>query len=568
MALIRTPHAAIKIWNFKDRLNAAGVTASINDIQEIIVSTVSLISLETNKTKADPVGTFNATLAPTRNWTSVITPGSWCVILMSNKPLTANSFVKANPQEVKMLGRIESVRVDVSVDGDGTRQTRYTMSGQDWGSIFNTVLYVDPLVQDPSDPGKQMANALYQQFSENVFAQSNDVLQVSVPKNLHTLLSVMGEPLQLPKTDRLAKSTYDMSMPGDVSNYFQFIDGFGAINTTTSFMKLLTLVWGKLQGEDKYDNSNDELTGIGVLDPFSTVGQHTFWSLLQDNCNYALNEMFPEMFWPDDEEGGPQLLLYARVKPFCFTKNPASKSDPNLRSMFMDIASHKLPTEAVVSVSAGTNWRDKFNFIEIKPDIAEFNVAAQLLKVKSQAYQGDGKSSDVFNREGFRPISFSIKQLPFTTKKNGSSDPIDESILEKWVNTAKEWFFDGHRLLNGRLIMQGSSEYIPVGDNIMFDASLLGVTQNYNGESVTKNSPIYLLAHVESVQNHFSISPDGSRSFQTTIQFVRGIFVDESKTLIGEGTLDSLASALSESASKNSKTVNSKATSDNPGGEK
>lgn len=551
MALIRTPHAAVLIWNYEDRISTKGLSGSVNEINEIIVSTVSLTSITTNKTKSDPVGTFNFTLAPTRNWVSVLTPGSWCAILMSNEPLDEGSFTVAKAKQVKMLGRIDTVRSEVSVGDDGARSTRYAVSGRDWGSIFNNTVYVDPIVQDPSDQGKTMANALYQQFSQNVFSDNNDVLTLSVPKNLNTILSILGAPIKLPETDRLAKATHEVTLPTEITTFFRFIDGNDATSSSTKFTELLTLIWGPLKGEDDYDNSEPDQTGTGWLDPFAMVGQHSIWSILQENSNYALNEMFPEMRWNDDKL---QFRLYNRIKPFSYTDQPASidKIDTAMRSKFQNIASHRLDDEAIVNVNVGTNWADKFNFIEIKPDINELSVLGVLLKAKSQAFQGDNSTSDVFNREGFRPIVFSIKQLPFN--KKSSSDPIQGDLLSKWTHLAKEWYFDSHRLLNGTVILHGSSEYIPVGDNIMFDAGLIGVTSNYNNGSL-KKAAVQVLAHVESVQNTFSIDRDGTRSFQTTIQFVRGILVDKQKQLIGEGTIDSVASSLDKTDSRNGRTV-------------
>jgi hypothetical protein len=563
MALIRTPHAAIIVFNYNDRLSTKGVTKTFDEVNEVIISTVSLVSISTNKTKSTPVGTFNFALAPTRNWVSVLTPGSWCVIMMSNELLVKDSFTKANAKQVKMFGRIETVRVNVAVDDEGARSTTYVVSGQDWGSIFNNMVYVDPIIQDPSDKGRVAACALYQQFVNNIFDSNGDPLYLNVPKNLNTILSIIGHPVKLPETDRLAKATHDVSMPSKLSTFFKFIDGFDEVSPSTKFTELLTLVWGPLlKKEDDYDNKDPEQTGICVLDPFAMVGQHSLWSILQENSNYALNEMYSEMYWPDDK-GGPQLLLYNRIKPFSYTKDPASpdKIDVNMRSKFQLIASHKLDDEAIINANAGTNWTDKFNFIEIKPDVNELQVLGVLLKAKSQAYQGDNASSDVFNREGFRPISFSIKQLPFNTKT--ITDPIQASKLEQWVHLMKEWYFDCHKLLNGHVVLQGSSEYIPVGDNIMFDAELIGVTHNYNSASIGKEK-IFVLGHVESVQNNFTVNSDGTRSFQTTIQFVRGILVDKSKNLIGEGTIDTLASTLQDTDSNNSRTVYEAVSSNDP----
>lgn len=551
MGLIRTPHAAVIVWNYDDRVSVDGITNSFDKVNELIISTVSLMSISTYKSKGDPVGNFNFMLAPTRNWTSVLTPGSWCAILMADTPLDKSSFQKAKHDQVKMLGRIDTVRVDVSVDSDGARSTRYIVAGRDWGSIFSNIVYVDPLVQDPSDQGKTMANALYQQFSQNVFSANNDVLKLTVPKNLQTILSVFGGPIKLPETERLAKATHDISLPSGVSNYFNFVDGLNTESKSTSITKLLNLVWGPLKNEDDYDNSSPDATGTGWLDPGAMTGQHPLWSILQENCNHAMNELYPEIRWIHEN---PQLRLYARIKPFSYTNTPAAPDqiDPQMRSMFQNIYTHKLDDESIINVNAGTNWADKYNFLEIKADINELQVLGMLLKARSQAYQGTNSTSEVFDREGFRPIIFSIRQLPFNVQS--AKDPLNADLISKWVHLAKEWYFDSHKLLNGTIVLTGRGHYIPVGDNIMFDAGLIGVTPNYNSGS-PKKDPIYVLGHVETVQNNFSISADGDRSFQTIIQFVRGIFVDAQKRLIGEGTIDTLASALSKNDSKNNVSV-------------
>lgn len=564
MALIRTPYAAIIVWNYEDRLSTDGVINDAFDkINERIISTVSLTSITTNKTKGDPVGTFNFTLAPTRNWVSTLTPGSWCAILMSNEPFDKDSFTKAKAKQVKMLGRIDTVRVDVTVGDNAARSTRYIVSGRDWGSIFNNVIYTDPIVQDPSDHGRSQANAIYLQYMQNILSKAKDLKTLGVPNNLQTILSIVGGPIKLPTTERLAKATHDVSLPSEVSNFFQFIDGNEAVSSSTKFTELLNLKWGPLKGENDYDNSEPTQTGTGWINVFSLVGQHTLWSALQENSNIALNEMYPEMSWSDPDKG-PSLLLYNRIRPFSYTNVPASpdKIDESMRSKFQFVTSHKLDDEAIISANAGTNWHDKYNFVEIKPNINELEaVLGVFIKDKSQVYQGDSQSSDVFNREGFRPIVFSIKQLPFN--KNITKSPIQLETINQWVHLVKEWYFDCHKLLNGSVVLHGSSEYIPVGDNIMFDAGLIGVTRNYNSEAGDKTD-IFVLGHVESVQNTFNASEDGTRSFQTTIQFVRGILVDKNKELIGEGTIDTLASALAKSDSVNSKTVYEAPSIDDP----
>jgi hypothetical protein len=109
---INTPHAAVIIWNYNDRLGQEQTSQKqIDVVEKKIISTLSCTSIQTSKTKSDPQGSFSMTLAPTKNWISGITAGSWCVILMSNEPITEQDLNHADPKKVKMIGKIETVRV-------------------------------------------------------------------------------------------------------------------------------------------------------------------------------------------------------------------------------------------------------------------------------------------------------------------------------------------------------------------------------------------------------------------------------------------------------------------------
>src|ERR1019366_250439 len=97
--IISTPHACVKIWNFDDRItngtpnaNFSGDINGITKINETILNTASCISLHTVKTKGAPAGSFEMVLAPTADWLSRITSGSWCVIMMSISPITQSQL--------------------------------------------------------------------------------------------------------------------------------------------------------------------------------------------------------------------------------------------------------------------------------------------------------------------------------------------------------------------------------------------------------------------------------------------------------------------------------------------
>jgi hypothetical protein len=557
---ITTPHAAVIVWNYNDRLGADPTDASsINDVNEIILSTVSCTSIQTSKSKGSPAGSFTITLAPTRDWVSAITAGSWCTILMSNRPITKAQLDNADPNFVKMIGKIDTVRANVQVDDDGARHTTYVVTGSDWGYIFNNVLYIDNLIaaaNDPTNQGNTIALALQQQL----FGEGNTPQSFKVADNLVALLGIFGvssSGLDAAGTDinRINKSIYDFLIPVQMSTYFNFIDADNNVNQSTMLSDLLTLQTGKLTSYNSYQDTNE---AYGFIDPFSLQGTNSFWQILMDNSNPALNEMYNEIEWETSNSGkiGPSLTIFNRIKPFSYrTDLSTTDSENSLRSQFTLLKTHTIDNVKVTSVNVGTNWRDKYNFVEIRPQFQDFEILAGWTAQKSQ-----GADTQAFNREGFRPLIIGTKQFPVDPSVKGSQ--YDASLLTSWVSLLKEWFFDTHKLLNGTITVKGGSEYIGVGNNILFEAALINPTMNLNlgaNKSVNTN---YILAHVENVDHTFTVADDGARNYTTNIQFVRGIVVNKSNgnfTLVGSGSIDELASDI---AGKTENTTNTFGTSD------
>lgn len=552
---LRTPHAAVIVWNYKDRLSSDPTSAgTLNDTEKAIISTVSCVSIQTSKSKGEVAGSFQLVLAPYKNWVSTLTAGSWCCIMMSNKPI--DQLTKADPDLVKMIGKIDTVRVETNVLQDGTRQTRYLVSGTDWGHIFNNVMYVDNLLASQNDP-KLQGNGAAVAIRNALFGKGNSPQSFKVNDNLTSLINIFGNDLSgftKAGTDinRLSKSTYDFLMPKDMVNFFQFVGPENTVTNSTQITKILSLQTGRLTAYDNYEDTTD---AYGYLDPFSLQGTNTFWQILMDNSNPVLNEMFNEIIWTDN---GPALTLYNRIKPFSYKKSTGADSRTNnLRSWFYNIFTHDIDNDTVMSVNAGTNWRDKYNFVEIKPQFQDFNVIANWSKQKTQ--QAD---EPAFNREGFRPLIVGAKQFPVDPSKG--SNAFNPDLLEAWASLLREWYFDTHRLLNGTLVMTGTTDYIAVGENIKFDAGLINPTPNMTAANNQRKNPEFVLAHVESIAHSFFVSEDGARQYTTTIQFVRGIIVNKNNKIVGEGSLDKRADKLSPTDDRNTKNTVTTSEHDDP----
>ena len=569
---ITTPHAAVLIWNYDDRITGAGAQQNTLDTlsEPMIVSTVSCRQIQTSKSKSQPDGSFNFILAPTKNWVEAITPGSWCCILMSNTPITQDNLLHADRKQVKMIGKIESVRAEVQVNDEGARNTMFNVSGTDWGHIFNSVLYIDNLLASANDP-KNQGNAAAVAIRNALFgANSASAQAFFVRDNLRSIVNIFGQTLgDFTKAgtaiNRLAKSIYNFRIPRQMQSFFDFVDESGKYTETQIINDILTLQTGRLVGSDTYDTTPE---AIGFIDPFSLQGTNTFWQILLENSNPALNEMFCELRWAKDPTSSDlQLTLFNRIKPFSF-----SDTDPNnlknLRSYFANIRCHFIQPDGdidpvdVMSINAGTNWRDKYNFVEIKPQFQDFNVIGNWSKQKCQ-----DADEVAFSREGFRPLMVGTKQFPYNGTKTLTLNTlkVDFDQLPSWVALLREWYFDTHRMLNGTITLHGVDDYIAVGDNIRFSAGFINPTPNINEATVQAGQNQYVLAHIENVSHSFTVVNGDTRSYVTTIQFVRGIIVNGQNALTGAGALDQFAHEVGPVKDNNTANVFSTSDQQDPG---
>ena len=553
---IETPHAAVVIFNYKERLSYdMSSSSTVDDVETTFIATRQCVSIETNKSKGQPQGSFRLVLAPGTNWVSAITPGSWCCILMSNDKINKedlfSSSSKNKSRTIKMIGRIETVRVSTQATETGARRTLYYVSGVDWGNIFNSILYVDPNVAATKDQGTQ-GNSVYVALRNLVYNEKGKTHHLTPDAVISSLLKVFGSNVSFnaaaKEVGTLGKSVYDYKLP---TKLMQFL-GFSS-PTVTSNIKLKS---GVLSSYNKYRPVIESLT---MFNPITLQGQHSLWQIMIDNCNPVLNEMYCEIEWDTATKDRPNLTLYKRIRPFSGdSKGKYSSSDADIiRSSFRNVKFHQIDSIKVTSINAGTNWRDKYNYAEVKINSQEYATLENQTKKNMQDWD-----EVAFSREGFRPIIESTRQFPIKPTEDISkvdTIKLEASLVKSWVSLLREWYFDTHRMLNGTLTMQGSTEYIGVGNNIKFDLDLINPSKNINSTTVSNKSSDYsVLAHVENVSHSFSVDPNnGARMYNTTIQFTRGIIVNRASTSLADGSkasaLDSDASKVSATSDQNTK---------------
>lgn len=547
MSNIRNPAAAVIIWSYKDRLtHEKSNESSVHEVHETVLNTLSLVGINTNKSKSSPVGSFSFTLAPYKNWVDFITPGSWCAIMMTNEGLPQmDKFTKKAVQsELKFFGRITSVRGSVHVSPDGARQTLYVCEGEDWGSVFNSVLYVDPAARNPSDGAVGTAIAmLYSELAKEVTEGKAKIPTTTI--NIKSLINLWGRQSKfISGVKKAVSSIAGSGLDGLVINpeaVFKIpkeaAEFLGGINTSIASHLLDEggLTTGILDSYDKYKDTQES---VGIIDPSSVFGSHPIWGVMKDNTNEIINELFCDLRWVDGE---PKLGLYKRVRPFI--TRPASldtgvfgaptafnsaalelggEQQKAVSSKFENIRRVTIPRDDVISFDAGTNWRDKLNFVEILPDGSQFQYNGKSFNIETHAKAlSQVHDRAAFGREGLKGASYTTRFYPI----NSDGDP---SFLnpQAWARVLAQWYFNSHNYLNGTIEFVGQSEFIGVGDNIMVDASIFGPKPNINSKQLNSKNPQNLLLHVESLSHSFSVDQSGSRHWTTTISYTRGVLAD------------------------------------------
>lgn len=546
---IFTPNAEVIVWNYENRFSSTKLSDP-GTIAETLLLSSYIQRIATSKQKGAPAGSFEISLAPAFNWISKITPGSWCAIIMSSKE-DVSKVTQADRRNLKMLGRIDAIRVVAQVDSDGTRTLSYIVTGTDWANVFETTLYIDPIVLQSATGGMNQLGAaqalIYANWINNVLSTNKPI--PSTTDNVKQLINIWGEAgtgylaklsANIPVVKDLALSSGDQyHLPKEVAKYLQI--------GSTTLNGALKIVPGKLIGPDKYEDVREAHV---FIEPSSVSGAHSLWQLINDNCNNILNECIAEMRWDSDKN--VNLTLYKRTRPFLNRAPRPPQKEPEVErnlSFFKDVLRHTIPIEDILSCNAGTNWRDSVNFIEIMPanSLLQTEIISNEAKLKAQEADKIG-----FLRDGMRAM---ILSAPYVIYPEGRKQTLtDFTALTQWKWLLKEWYFNTQNLLNGSITFVGQNTYIGVGDNIMFDASILGYAP-FNTKQ-TQNTQI--LAHVENLSHDFSVNEEGARTFFTTINFVRGIPTDAAGNPVDPKTgiaTDPKASQMPESTETQSNVI-------------
>jgi hypothetical protein len=462
-----------------------------------------IISITRAKSKSG--GTFSITLSSASNWKSRLHPGAWCVIYMSDRQLTGEEGGELN-SGFKMLGMIKSVRRQESVSKEtGTRSIRYVISGEDFQTIFNCPIYINVNIARALAGDDSFRAAFFSLFEDKRLGdrtKPHDIVNVLVDNLIgranHQIDPQTNEVLPSNSLQSQTRSGAPVQVPTEV---YRRILGPGITIRGNLFAGML---------------ANFLQTNLVGMTTFTQEigGNVSAWSLIQAWANSMLNEVYTELL-PVNVDGRtvlrPSVVLRAipfsnqRIHPsnILFRDAESVTADPkSIPSSLVkqNQAAHfyvsKVISEGeIYGIDHGKSDGERFSFFFVPPNISLFNQNTNEIEL----------ISDILSRVGRNNIADDVSIARYGSRPYVSSSsyrPDSESSKALFTQIVVDLWKDAYLYENGVVSIAGSAEYIPVGTNIVF------------GDRGW-------VAHVEQVQDTFTVAPDGKKAYRTNISFVR-----------------------------------------------
>lgn len=216
------------------------------------------------------------------------------------------------------------------------------------------------------------------------------------------------------------------------------------------------------------------------------------WQLLQQYLNPTINEMYTAL--RVDENGSVVPTLVARQIPFSTESIQERPEFPLTR--FLSLPRWVVAPSMVRSLDIGTSNATRVNMVHVYGDASAF---ASNRSITNQMVRNPPifDATDI-QRSGIRPMMRTVSvALEDQVRKDGA---------RIWMEAIADWTFGSQFTLNGHLTCKGIQSPVAEGDNIEFQ----GVAY-----------------HVEGITHDAGITPDGKKSFTTTLELSNGMPIDQ-----------------------------------------
>jgi len=471
----------------------------LSDADAFDISNHLVQSVAFTKNRGAPAGSFNFKLDNSRDWKSIIRPGQWLTIFMSNEgdlllpdsekfgkgtanlPTVDARSIKKN--RLRGMCYVERVTVN-TMQEEGVLDVFYEVSGRDFGVCYEeTSVWFN-----------------YFQFEQLQVQGLADQIQFSNLKTIRELLDVTHDLFYAP--GKVIKGKTD---PAEL---------FGEVGIQWLLpKKMLTLLGITLDGQYSFFGNianlkkfSKSISTISITDPLSYINGNA-WEKLKQFSVKELHELFCEL----DDNGTPNLIF--RPIPWAIDKRGypgiAGKLDPTLfYSKLNDAVGVKIRALDLISSAVGEDNHNRYNHFMVSSQatfaIAESNISVLKGQKSSRGREYPNIQKGSIRRHGFRPMHVDVDTLgQFTDQLD-----VDKKILLEANELMYDYWNSAIFFESGTFTIIGNNA-VKVGKTIDFDADV-----PYHGQKIF---------YIEEYADEFVIEENGLGIWTQTITGSRGI---------------------------------------------
>ena len=242
---------------------------------------------------------------------------------------------------------------------------------------------------------------------------------------------------------------------------------------------------------DRFIFTGDPVEGVTFVRP-EYWNQVKAWSILNQFTNAPLNELYTCFRISPDGSIMPTMIF----RQIPFTTDGFTSGDYSV-TKFMNVPRWNISPALAISFDLGRDEAARINFVQYfgrsVNSPAGYDISEEISK---QNYLYD---VDDVQRNGLRPY---VVTSEFDATPNGESKGSFRAV--GWSRILGDALIGGHLKFSGTINFVGIPEPIAVGDNLQFD------------------NVVY---HIEQISHTASISPDGRKTFRTTLTLSNGVSI-------------------------------------------
>lgn len=488
--------------------------------RDLLVVESDCIQLSITNNKGSLTPQLSAVLVMTDiNYETSIAPGDFVIANILNwekdarhvaNKARSHSAINGQHDGFKGIFKVQGIRRRLLTDpATGAVTVLITLTAYAFTEFNNTIYFNQYLIDNSNDQANLLLFATFLSNDWQTLVNKNGLVS---SQNLIALLiqSLIGSGIQddgtAQKMGQAKSPNVHFFMPQAVGNLLG-ISGVKAAKDIYNYVfgiqkyasgASMTLAAGMnptglTQKYDRFYFTPAYCGGQSLIKP-EFWNQVKTWSIINQFTNSPLNEIYTS--FRIDPNGKVLPTVVFRQIPFTnedfHTTLPVTK--------FMNLPRWRISSALILEKDLGRDEAARINFVQyFGRSTIGADGAAQAAEIAKGNFSYDVE--DV-QRSGLRPYIVSTQFDELTPDNNGYQSP-------NWAKIVGDAVIGGHLKMNGTITSAGIVDPIAVGDNLEDDG---------------------IVYHIEQVIHTASVTPDGKRSFRTSVSLSNGISLDSDES--------------------------------------